>query len=160
MMFQFDQFDIINIITFSIRLALRRRHWTADRRRQHGLDTPDHCHLYDQEPETIDHIVASCSFSRQFWWNILVVLGANAAQIGGPSILDWWDAWRQHWNDDNRKGAESLFALMAWELWKERNARCFRDTTSTIPQVLSTIKHVADQWIDTGVCHLGCLVRE
>jgi hypothetical protein len=160
MMFQFDQFDIINIIIFSIRLALRRRHWTADRRRQHGLDTPDHCHLYDQEPETIDHIVASCSFSRQFWWNILAVLGANAAQIGGPSILDWWDAWRQHWNDDNRKGADSLFALMAWELWKERNARCFRDTTSTIPQVLSTIKHVTDQWIDTGVCHLGCLVRE
>jgi hypothetical protein len=38
------------------------------------------CHLCDQESETIDHIIASCSFSRQVWWNILTVLGANATQ--------------------------------------------------------------------------------
>jgi hypothetical protein len=43
--------------------------------------------LCDQEPETIDHIIASCSFSKQVWWNILARLGANAALIGGESIL-------------------------------------------------------------------------
>jgi hypothetical protein len=56
--------------------------------------------------------------------------------------------------------ADTLFALVAWELWKERNARCFRNATSTVGQVLSTIKQAANQWIDTGACKLGCLVRE
>ena len=46
-------------------LAIRGRHWTADRRRRHGLHAYDHCYLCDQDPETIDHIVASCSYSRQ-----------------------------------------------------------------------------------------------
>jgi hypothetical protein len=116
--------------------------------------------MCDQEPETIDHIIASCSFSRQVWWNILTMLGANAAQIVGESILAWWDAWRHRWIGQRRKGADSLFAPVAWELWKEQNTRCFRDTASTIPQVLSIIKHVTNQWIDAGACNLGCLVHE
>jgi hypothetical protein len=93
-------------------LALRRRRWTADRRRWHGLNAPDHCHPCDQEPETIDHIVASCSFSRQVWWNILAVLGANAAQIGRSSILDWWDAWRRA--GTATKGRERTLSSRSW----------------------------------------------
>jgi len=46
-------------------LAIRGRHWTADRRRRHGLPADDHCYLCDQDPETIDNIIASCSYSRQ-----------------------------------------------------------------------------------------------
>lgn len=46
-------------------LAVRRRQWTADRRRRHGLDANEHCFLCDQESETMDHIVASCSYSRE-----------------------------------------------------------------------------------------------
>jgi hypothetical protein len=49
-------------------LAVRRRHWTTDRRRRHGLDTHDNCLLCDQEPETIDHIVVECLYSRQIWF--------------------------------------------------------------------------------------------
>lgn len=45
-------------------LALRRRHWTADRRKRHGLDAQDHCYLCDQVEESIDHIIATCSYSR------------------------------------------------------------------------------------------------
>ena len=37
-------------------LAFRRRHWTGDRRRRHGLETREHCYLCDQAPETIDHV--------------------------------------------------------------------------------------------------------
>lgn len=110
--------------------------------------------------ESIDHIVASCSFSRQVWLNILVALGTDASQIGGNSILAWWTPWRNRWHGDKKKGADSLFALVAWELWKERNARCFRNAASQVPQVLSTINHTANQWIEAGACNLGCLVCE
>jgi hypothetical protein len=43
-------------------LALKRRHWTRDRRRRHGLEPRDRCYLCDQGEETIDHIIATCPF--------------------------------------------------------------------------------------------------
>jgi hypothetical protein len=55
------------------------------------------------------------------WWHILVALGADASQVGRDSMLSWWNAWRARWLGDKRKGADSLFVLVAWELWKERN---------------------------------------
>jgi hypothetical protein len=141
-------------------LAIRGRHWTADRRHRHGLDARDECYLCDQEPESIDHIISSCSFSRHIWWTILAVLGVNASQVGGGSVIDWWEHWRRRWHGDKRKGADTLFALVAWELWKERKARLFRNEAANIAQFLAKIKHIADLWIDAGARHLGEVVRE
>jgi hypothetical protein len=76
-------------------LAVRRWHWAADRKCRQGLDMAEHCFLCDQEPETIDHIIASCSFSHQVWWHILTHLGANTSRLaetpcyhGGPPGAD------------------------------------------------------------------------
>jgi hypothetical protein len=55
-------------------LAIRKRHWMADRRQRHGLEANDLCFLCDQEPKTIDHIVVLCSFAKQVWWNTSSVL--------------------------------------------------------------------------------------
>jgi hypothetical protein len=133
---------------------------TADRRHRHGLDARDECYLCDQDPETIDHIISSCSFSRHIWWTILAVLGVDASQVGGGFVIDWWEHWRRRWHGDKRKGADTLFALVAWELWKERNARLFRNEAANIAQFLAKIKHIADLWIDAGARHLGEVVRE
>jgi hypothetical protein len=131
-------------------LAIRGRHRTADRRHRHGLDARDECYLCDQDSETIDHIISSCSFSRHIWWTILAVLGVDASQVGGGSVIDWWEHWRQRWHGDKRKGANTLFALVAWELWKERNAKLFRNEAANSAQFLAKIKHIADLWIDAG----------
>ncbi|KAG0518888.1 hypothetical protein BDA96_09G215700 [Sorghum bicolor] len=92
-------------------------------------------------------IVASCSFSRQIWWTILAVLGADASQVGDGTLVAWWDKWQQRWHGDKQRGADTLFALVAWKIWKERN-------------LLSTIKHIVDLWIDAGARNLDCLIRE
>lgn len=55
------------------------RHWTTDQRCQRGLEAKDHCFFCDQELESIDHIVVSCSFSQQVWWNVCVTLMGNLA---------------------------------------------------------------------------------
>jgi hypothetical protein len=83
---------------------------------------------------------------------------ADASQIGAASILAWWTSWRRRWNGDKRKGADSLFALVAWEIWKERKARCFRNSSATVPQLLVICRNHANVWIDAG--KLDCLVRE
>jgi hypothetical protein len=50
--------------------------------------------------------------------------------------------------------------IAAWEIWKERNARCFRSATTLSAQLLATIKHTADQWVVAGARNLGRLMRE
>jgi hypothetical protein len=66
-------------VKFFLWLAIRGCHRTADKRRRHRLHVDDHCYLCDQNPETIDHIIASYSFSRQVWWTILAVLEVDAS---------------------------------------------------------------------------------
>jgi hypothetical protein len=78
----------------------------------------------------------------------------------GGSIADWWERWRQRWHREKRKCADTLFALVAWELWKERNARLFRNEAATSAQLLATIKQIADLWIEAGARHLRELVLE
>jgi hypothetical protein len=60
-------------------LALYERCWTATRRKRHGLQDDDACALCDQEPETVSHLLLTCSFSRTVWHLIL-------ARIGMPAI--------------------------------------------------------------------------
>jgi len=63
-------------------LAIRNRCWTADRLQQRGLPHPAHCPLCDQEDETVQHLLTSCVFSRQFWFSILQPLGLIVTEFG------------------------------------------------------------------------------
>lgn len=70
------------------------RPWTADRWLHHRLHMNEHCFLCDQETETIDHIIASSSYSRQVRWHILAALGTNASILkkkGRKGQLSCWN---------------------------------------------------------------------
>jgi hypothetical protein len=73
-------------------LDVRRRHWIADQRRRYGLDMHNTCLLCDQETETIDYIMVTCSFSRQVWCGVRAALGETHQLLPSDSIVDWWDA--------------------------------------------------------------------
>jgi hypothetical protein len=139
--------------------AIRRRHWTAERRRRHGLDARDDCWLCDQEPESIDHIVVGCSFSRQIWFTASAALGTQLQQPPSGTIAEWWDTWRSQWTGTYMMGADTLFALIAWEIWKERNGRCFRGANTKVQALMAIIRFNAEQWVQAGAKHLGCLLQ-
>uniref|UniRef100_A0A0A9AHW6 Reverse transcriptase zinc-binding domain-containing protein n=1 Tax=Arundo donax TaxID=35708 RepID=A0A0A9AHW6_ARUDO len=63
---------------FFIWLVAHNRCWTTDRLAQHGLPHPNHCSLCDQEEETINHLLISCVFTRQFWFLLLQQFGLAA----------------------------------------------------------------------------------
>lgn len=135
-------------------LAFRRRHWTGDRRRRHGLDAHEACYLCDQGLESIDHILAQCPVTREIWHHVLTALGRQCPQAA-PTTLRWWRRVRSLFHGDQRAGCDSLFALISWEIWKERNARSFRDSAATMTELLQVIKAIADRWIEAGaVGHL------
>lgn len=51
-------------IKFFVWLELLGRCWTVDRLSPHNLSHEATCLFCDQEPETMQHILAGCSFSR------------------------------------------------------------------------------------------------
>jgi hypothetical protein len=52
---------------------------------------------------------------------------------------------------------DSLFALTSWQIWKERNAQCFREAATTVPDLLLIIKVESDQWAQAGAKDLRSL---
>jgi hypothetical protein len=77
-------------------LAIHNRCWISDRLQRRGLPHLDHCPLCDQEEENIQHILTSCVFAREFWFNILQPLNiANLVPTQrSTSFVDWW---RKSW---------------------------------------------------------------
>jgi hypothetical protein len=78
--------------------------WTADRLTRHGLDHPEKCPLCDQDEETIDHMLVSCVFAKQFWFEFL-----RQANLQGLApqydifFLDWWTQ-ASDWSMEMQKG--------------------------------------------------------
>jgi len=60
---------------FFMWLATHNRCWTVDQLARKGLPHPECCPLCDQMDETIDHLLVSCVFTRQFWFRLLRSVG-------------------------------------------------------------------------------------
>lgn len=72
-------------------LAFHERCWTADRRHRHGLQDSGVCIFCDQEPETIDHLLLNCVFSREVWKAGLRLLHLDAiVNVYEAAFVDWW----------------------------------------------------------------------
>lgn len=145
-------------VKFFLWPAFHRRLWTADRRLRHGLQADAVCKLCDQADETSEHMLFQFSFSLQVWWEILKHLGFTAIfPEQGMSFSDWWLHLRQQLPTCKRKGFDTLFALIAWHIWKERNARVFRGAAAGVDLVLRVIGQEGICWIEAGAQKLGCL---
>ena len=123
---------------FFVWLVLHHRCWMAEQRKRHGLQDDDTCALCNQSPGTIEHLLVTCSFSRDIWFKSLRRLGWEAstptAQSG--SLADWWNIERKSIPKDGRTCFDSLIVLICWLLWKERNDRTFDRRVGTIQDVL------------------------
>ena len=117
------------------------------------------CYLCDQGRETIDHILAECPFTREVWFHILQALQRPLPQPAAATTLRWWRRLRATYNGVRRRGIDSLFALVCWTIWKERNARYFREASSSVNDVLQLVKAEADRWIDAGARGVETLAR-
>ena len=110
---------------FFMWLVAQNRCWTADRLANRGLNHPATCPLCDQEPESINHLLASCVFKRVFWYKLLRKLGLHslAPQSAAIFFQDWWeDSCCCYRNDQERS---ELPHLGAWMIWKHRNGVVF-----------------------------------
>jgi len=52
---------------------------------------------------------------------------------------------------------DSLLLLLAWVLWKERNARVFGRTPSTVQEVVRAVITEGDDWARAGYAPMAAL---
>jgi hypothetical protein len=107
---------------------------------KHGLLSDSSCALCDQAPESIEHLLLTCVFSRELWSVQLRRVGfqfLTPAQEG--ALADWWLRRRKKIFMDHRKGFDSFVVLMVWLIWKERNARVFHGASRTVAQLASSV---------------------
>jgi mannose/fructose/N-acetylgalactosamine-specific phosphotransferase system component IIC len=62
--------------------------------------------------------------------------------------------------EDERKGINSLFMLVIWTLWKEKNARLFNGSSMVAQEVVQKVRHELQLWVMAGANQLGRLVHE
>lgn len=130
----------------------RQRLWTSARRKKQGLQNWDDCCLCCQEPETSDHLLATCSYTQQVW-HLVDQLTGNASSLpaAGSSLLDWWLLRRRGFHGARKQGLDSTFTLVSWLIWKERNNRVFAGGTHRTPQQLAdAVAEEAATWFMAG----------
>ena len=97
--------------------------WMADRLACHGLPYPRECPLYDQEDETINHLLASYVFARQFWYLLLRQASFHplSPQPSDTSFVSRWEKASGATSGLIQKGLNFLIVLGAWTLWNHQN---------------------------------------
>jgi len=65
-------------------------------------------------------------------------------------LLDWWHQERMRVPESFRRGFDSLVLLVSWEVWKERNRRTFDSSCKMPTELVSLIRHEANDWIAAG----------
>ena len=85
------------VYMFDVYLVWCRKSWVflGIPRHQCGSATDeDSCGLCSQSRETIDHLLISCPFSREVWFNLLRKLGwdAVAPNVQAHMLVEWWGA--------------------------------------------------------------------
>ena len=79
---------------------------------------------------------------------------------GDIRIQEHWKHARLQFPATIRKGADTLFALVVWHIWKEQNARLFRGDSQDQQQLLRKIKTEIDMWVAAGAKSLDTLLGE
>ena len=112
---------------FFLWLVAHNRCWTVDRLEKKGLNHPPRCPLCDQESETINHLLVSCSFSRLYWYITFRKFGLHilAPLQDDTNFLQWWKRIANIVSDMTKKGVNSLLIMGAWMIWKFRNRVVF-----------------------------------
>lgn len=80
------------------------------------MNHPEKCPLHEQIDETMDHLLMSYAFAREFWYYLLIKFGIHslAPQLVDSSFLRWWEEVLGAVSGLIKRGLNSLIILGAW----------------------------------------------
>jgi hypothetical protein len=145
-------------------LAIRRRLWTSDRRARHVLqDHPDPCATCLQEEDNVDHILTQCPYAKMVWFGCLRRVGSQLPEPQENTNLErWWTEARKRLRKEERRGFDTFVLLIAWTLWKQRNARVFGNLESQLSteQIIDRILEEFSLWVAARGIERRVMLRE
>ena len=101
------------------------------------------CGVFEESPS---HLLLHCQFSWQIWAWWLQIWGL--VWIPPSSIYDAFHAWFHPCQMPFFKKVWcAIFFIILWTLWKERNARCFDNKSSSISQLQNLVLLRLSWWI-------------
>ena len=148
---------------FFMWLVAHGRCWTADRLARKGLPHPQLCPLCDQE-ETLNHLLVSCVFSRDVWFQILKIVRLQhlAPNLATSSFEVWWEGVVADPGDPTykglSKGLNSLIILGAWAIWNHRNRCVFNGEQPCSSMVINWVKEESHNWCRAGASGLDSIL--
>lgn len=131
-------------------LLLQNRLWTAARLQLCGWKNNYFCALCERNLETAHQLFIECPYSRRVWLIILTwsgCLNLNPAQW--PQVQDL-EAWLEHVMMNGNRVGHSLAILTLWSIWKQRNARVFRENAKPEHALVAEIKDTCQLWSLAG----------
>jgi hypothetical protein len=107
----------------------------------------------------MDHLIIGCVYSREVWNILLSKLHLqDVVLVQEEKVLEWWLRSRKLVDKQVRKGFDSLFFLVGWTHWKERNARTFNRTSTGPASLALKIQEEANEWCLAGYKQLLSLL--
>ena len=137
---------------FFVWLAAQERCLTADNLAKRGWPHNPLCSLCLQEPESATHLLTTCSFAKEIWHLTFDMLHMHHSLMAnnGESLTSWWQRSSSAMTKDKAKTWRSIIALVWWNIWKERNARVFTNSSCSARPLFEKIQVEAKDWIDAG----------
>jgi hypothetical protein len=145
-------------VKFFFWLAIHNRCWTAARRKKRGLQDCDLCALCHQAPETMNHLLTDCVYTREVWARLRAAISLPQPALAETTAVDQWLGERKLIPKHLRRGFDALFLLVSWMIWKERNSRIF-EWSATMPAWLPPkIFELGNAWIAAGFKRIAPLI--
>jgi hypothetical protein len=137
-------------VAFFAWMAARSKIPTIDNIRRRGMIVVNRCWLYESNGESVDHLLLHCEVANALWNVIFSRFGLCWVMLG--SVRELLACW---WTGGRTRSAvvwKMIPLCLMWCIWRERNARCFEDTTRSFEGILHcflfTLYAWAAGWLD------------
>ncbi|XP_073359988.1 uncharacterized protein [Aegilops tauschii subsp. strangulata] len=137
-------------IKFYLWLLHHNRLWCNDRLQRRGWENPYFCQLCCRNLESSFHLLWECNTSREVWmkaatWEGCAAL-SPASWSASNSTTEVVAAILNSAAPGERRGVKSMVALIAWQIWLERNKCTFRGKTPSTLSVIEACRRDVEQW--------------
>uniref|UniRef100_A0A0A9BGB8 Reverse transcriptase zinc-binding domain-containing protein n=1 Tax=Arundo donax TaxID=35708 RepID=A0A0A9BGB8_ARUDO len=116
---------------------------TADNLAKKGWEHGQYYVLCNQEIETPEHLLGSCSFTAQVMHNVANWLQLQVhswSQYHGASLASYLNAQLVGVQKKERRNKAGVILYVWWNVWKERNRRIFEGQSMQAIQVAERTK--------------------
>jgi hypothetical protein len=92
--------------------------------------------------ETPIHLCKDCPFTKQVWGIIKqwFNLAATDSVSDAGSLHGYWWKCSRRFGKNERRNIDGIFIYLWWNIWKERNRRCFQQKLLNPTQVATLCK--------------------